>query len=73
MPELRFLADMNISPQTVLALREKGWDIIRGHCRACAPAAHRLTWQHNLPRYLVQRHGEVLAIFTAVGKTSPGR
>lgn len=29
MSELRFLADMNISPQTVLALQQHGWDIIR--------------------------------------------
>ena len=29
MPELSFLADMNISPLTVSRLRERGWDIVR--------------------------------------------
>ena len=29
MAKLRFLADMNISPQTVEALRQSGWDIVR--------------------------------------------
>jgi len=28
-PELRFLADMNISPSTVSELKDKGWDISR--------------------------------------------
>ena len=29
MPELSFLADMNISPLTVFQLRGRGWDIVR--------------------------------------------
>lgn len=29
MPELEFIADMNISPLTVEELRKKGWDIVR--------------------------------------------
>ena len=29
MPNLRLLANMNISPDTVAALRQHGWDIIR--------------------------------------------
>ncbi len=29
MPKLAFLADMNISPLTVLQLKERGWDIMR--------------------------------------------
>ncbi len=29
MAEVRFLADMNISPQTVESLRRRGWDIVR--------------------------------------------
>ena len=29
MPELSFLADMNISPLTVSQLRERGWNIVR--------------------------------------------
>jgi predicted nuclease of predicted toxin-antitoxin system len=29
MPEVRILADMNISPVTVAALREAGWDAVR--------------------------------------------
>jgi hypothetical protein len=29
MPQLRFLANMNISPETVHDLRNQGWDIIR--------------------------------------------
>jgi len=28
-PEIRLLADMNISPKTVFALKERGWDIVR--------------------------------------------
>jgi predicted nuclease of predicted toxin-antitoxin system len=28
-PGLRFLADMNLSPKTVAALQQRGWDIIR--------------------------------------------
>ncbi|MDO8688883.1 MAG: DUF5615 family PIN-like protein [Dehalococcoidia bacterium] len=26
---VRLLADMNISPKTVLALRQRGWDVVR--------------------------------------------
>ena len=29
MPEISFIADMNISPLTVEALRKIGWDIVR--------------------------------------------
>lgn len=29
MPDLEFIADMNISPLTVDELRKKGWDIVR--------------------------------------------
>jgi len=29
MAKIRLLADMNISPKTVISLREQGWDIIR--------------------------------------------
>lgn len=29
MPNLKFLADMNISPLTVEEIRNKGWDIVR--------------------------------------------
>lgn len=29
MASVRFLADMNISPKTVAALRQRGWDIVR--------------------------------------------
>ena len=29
MPDLRFLADMNISPMTVRELKERGWNIVR--------------------------------------------
>ena len=29
MPDIEFLADMNISPSTVKQLRKKGWDIVR--------------------------------------------
>lgn len=29
MPELQFLADMNISPQTVSDLCRQGWDVVR--------------------------------------------
>jgi predicted nuclease of predicted toxin-antitoxin system len=28
-PDIEFLADMNISPSTVKQLRKKGWDIVR--------------------------------------------
>jgi predicted nuclease of predicted toxin-antitoxin system len=28
-PDLRFLADMNISPMTVQELKERGWNIVR--------------------------------------------
>jgi predicted nuclease of predicted toxin-antitoxin system len=29
MADIRFLADMNISPRTIEALRQQGWDIVR--------------------------------------------
>ncbi len=74
MGALRFLANMNISPKTVSALRQRGWDIFRVSelLPPTAPDQEILEFARREERVLVTQDLDFSALLALSGYTRPG-
>ena len=73
MPDIRLLADMNLSPQTVVALRQAGWDIIRvlEVLPATAPDAEILDFARQENRVILTQDLDFCMLIALSGYNQP--
>lgn len=73
MPDIRLLADMNLSPQTVVALRQAGWDIIRvlEVLPATAPDAEILDFARQENRVILTQDLDFSMLIALSGYNQP--
>lgn len=71
--ELRFLADLNISPLTVEDLRAAGWEVSRvnQHFRATTADEEILTWAHENHYVIVTQDLDFSALIALRGWNRP--
>ena len=67
------LLDMNLSPRTVVALREAGWDAIRSSevLAHDAPDSVILAWAREHGRVVVTHDSDFSALLAASGASAP--
>lgn len=71
--EMRFLVDMNISPKTVEAMRQGGWDILRVSVLLAsdAPDQEILQCARNENRILITQDLDFSALLALAGENRP--
>lgn len=73
MADIRFMADMNISPKTVETLRQRGWDIVRvtQFLPVNATDAEIIAFARSEDRVVVTQDLDFSALLALSGHTKP--
>lgn len=73
LPDLRFLADLNLSPQTVEELRRDGWDIVRSDDQLSirAPDIEILHWAREDDRVVITQDLDFSTLIALRGWSRP--
>jgi predicted nuclease of predicted toxin-antitoxin system len=72
-PDLRLLADLNLSPQTVEELRRDGWDILRVNERLSlrTPDLEILSWARENDRVVITQDLDFSTLIVVQGWSRP--